>query len=274
MTIRNDISITSSPEDWITNLESLNVYDIDNVLDCVSTAPLRNINLENLFEYDVSAPISDLIVKRNPTTGEILDFYEDFKLPISNDDEDDFIGNSNDNLLIEIPTVGRGIDFDNKYSKNDSQHITNATRHQSMFGQPKVTNKNESGSVNIAQAFLRMTSLDESLLDISLDQSLLDESMLSLTHHMDLNDSSITDILALDNEDKKVDLDITPTKDTSTSSSNSDEQSVLSSKKTAKKWAIEADIKLVKSYDEIKSKLAYQVPSKLIFSFFKNFFIF
>ena len=37
---------------------------------------MQNIELNNLYQLDTSPCISDLIVRRNPTSGEILDFYE------------------------------------------------------------------------------------------------------------------------------------------------------------------------------------------------------
>ncbi len=39
-----------------------------------------------MIKYEPSECISDLIVKRNPSSGKILDFYEDFK--ITNYDEE------------------------------------------------------------------------------------------------------------------------------------------------------------------------------------------
>ena len=97
------------------------------------------------------------------------------------------------------------------------------------------------------------------------NQSVLEESFASYSFQQNENNLTISEILTQnDNEDneiselwkKKTENDSRSTTSTASSSPSIDD---LISKRKVKKYAIEADMKLIKNYDEIKPKLAHQV---------------
>jgi hypothetical protein len=97
------------------------------------------------------------------------------------------------------------------------------------------------------------------------NQSILEESFASYSFQQNENNLTISEILTQnDNEDneiselwkKKPENDSRSTSSTASSSPSIDD---LISKRKVKKYAIEADMKLIKNYDEIKPKLAHQV---------------
>lgn len=100
------------------------------------------------------------------------------------------------------------------------------------------------------------------MLDIS-NQSLLEESFASYSFQPNDSNLTISEILTQNEaEDAEVcELWKKKPDSSSRSSSSSSSPSIdeLISKCKVKKYAIEADPKLAKSYDEIKSKLAHQV---------------
>jgi hypothetical protein len=76
------------------------------------------------------------------------------------------------------------------------------------------------------------------------------------------NDNTITEILALnENEDNQINELWTKKDSRSSSGSSSPSIDDLIAKRKTKKYAIEADPKLVKNFNEIKPKLCNQVKS-------------
>ena len=74
--LTNTDNLQASVESWITNIDSLEIYSLNKVLCSVPNAPLKNINLNRLYNCETSTINSDLVVKRHATSGEFLDFYE------------------------------------------------------------------------------------------------------------------------------------------------------------------------------------------------------
>lgn len=149
-------------------------------------------------------------------------------------------------MLYQIPSVGDGIDF--------SQKSSDALKSKEAFPE-------NSTMVDLSQALFHQTMTDESILDIS-TQSYLDESFVNQSFLQSDNDVTISEILTenLENQDiwsKK--------EDSSRPSSGSSSPLVedLITKRKSKKYAILADLKLAKSFDEIKPKLAHQVNNFL-----------
>jgi hypothetical protein len=152
-------------------------------------------------------------------------------------------------LLYEIPSIGKGID----YSARDSEQV--------VVGSLGPSEKN---MVDLSQALYHTSVLDESLLDISA-QSYLDESSMSFQGPNE-NDRTVLEILNsnegnVDNE--IVDLWSKNKKEGGVEGSSVNgspsSASPTGSKRKVKKYAIEPDAKCVKSFDEIKSKLAHSV---------------
>jgi len=147
-------------------------------------------------------------------------------------------------LYHEIPTIGNGIDFASrtKPEKEKSESISN---------------------IDLTSAILN-TSFDESLLNTS-TQSYFEESFVSISQA----EHDISELLAI-NENEEIN-EIFTKKSESGSSSGSSTPSIddLINKRKVKKYAIEADLKLTKSFDEIKPKLAHQVET---FFFINKFF--
>lgn len=152
-------------------------------------------------------------------------------------------------LYHEIPTIGYGIDFSKKtkQEKEKSESISN---------------------IDLTNAILN-SSFDETMLNTS-SQSYFEESFVSIPQA----EHDISELLAI-NENEEIN-EIFTKKSESGSSSGSSTPSIddLINKRKVKKYAIEADMKLTKSFDEIKPKLAHQVfaqfsLSPLIDSIFK-----
>jgi hypothetical protein len=150
-------------------------------------------------------------------------------------------------FLIEIPGIGSGIDFVKLNAKSNSKN-----------------NDISTNKVDLGKALLNTSYLDDNLLDMS-NQSVLEESFASYSFQQNENNLTISEILTQnDNEDneiselwkKKPENDSRSTSSTASSSPSIDD---LISKRKVKKYAIEADMKLIKNYDEIKPKLAHQV---------------
>jgi hypothetical protein len=159
-------------------------------------------------------------------------------------------------LLYEIPSIGKGID----YSTRDSEQVVVGS---------SAGAQNEKNMVDLSQALYHTSVLDESLLDISA-QSYLDESSMSFQGQNE-NDRTVLEILNSNEntgENQIVDLWSKNKKEGgvekspgngSLSSNSPTSTSPLGSKRKVKKYAIEPDAKCVKSFDEIKSKLAHSV---------------
>lgn len=129
----------------------------------------------------------------------------------------------------------------------------------------------ENGMVDLSKALFN-TSFDDSLLDIS-NQSFtnLNESLNSTFQQSD-NDNTITEILALNENDDNQISELWKKRDSrSSSSSSSPSIDDLIAKRKVKKYAIEADPKLVKNFNDIKSKLCNTVSTKMYF--ISNFLI-
>jgi hypothetical protein len=122
-------------------------------------------------------------------------------------------------------------------------------------------NEQASKVIDLSEAIYSASLLDDSL-NIS-SQSYLDESNASLSFQQNENDITISDIIILnENEDSQMNDLFNRKKpvDASGSLSGSSSPSIDDLvKRKAKKYAIEADQKLVASFDEIKPKLAHQV---------------
>lgn len=152
--------------------------------------------------------------------------------------------------MIEIPGIGTGIDFVKEKTKISSKN-----------------NESLSNKVDLGKALLTTSYLDDNLLDIS-NQSLLEESFASYSFQQNDNNLTISEILTQnDNEDSEI-CDLWKKKSetssrTSSSSCSSPSIDELISKRKVKKYAIEADLKLLKNFDEIKTKLAHQWPFEL-----------
>ena len=145
-------------------------------------------------------------------------------------------------MLNEIPTIGIGIDY-SKASKD----------------QLKASESKENPNVVDLSKALFNTSFDDSLLDIS-NQSFMNESIASASFQQNEADNTITEILTLnENENNQINELWTKRESRSTSGSSSPSIDDLISKRKVKKYAIEADLKLVKCFDEIKPKLCNQV---------------
>ena len=140
----------------------------------------------------------------------------------------------------EIPTIGIGID----YSKASKEQLK--------------PNEEDPNVVDLGKALFNL-SFDDSLLDIS-NQSFMNESMASVSFQQNEADNTITEILTLnENENNQINELWTKRESRSTSGSSSPSIDDLISKRKVKKYAIEADLKLVKCFDEIKPKLCNQV---------------
>ena len=145
-------------------------------------------------------------------------------------------------MLNEIPTIGIGIDY-SKASKDQ------------LKASESIENPNV---VDLSKALFN-TSFDDSLLDIS-NQSFMNESIASVSFQQSEADNTITEILTLnENENNQINELWTKRESRSTSGSSSPSIDDLISKRKVKKYAIEADLKLVKCFDEIKPKLCNQV---------------
>jgi hypothetical protein len=151
-------------------------------------------------------------------------------------------------FFTEIPGIGDGIDFIK----------LNASKQNDSFNNNKNTNK-----VDLGKALLTSSYLDDNILDIS-SQSFLEESFANVSFQQNENNVTTSEILTQnDNEDneisemwKKKPENLSRSSSSSSSSPSIDE---LISKRKIKKYAIEADTKLLKNFEEIKSKLAHQV---------------
>ena len=132
------------------------------------------------------------------------------------------------------------------------------------FSSNKKLKQNDKSSsdnpiVDLSKALFN-TSFDDSLLDISNQSFLLNESLNSMSFQQSENDNTITEILALnENEDNHINELWTKRDSRSSSGSSSPSIDDLIAKRKTKKYAIEADPKLVKNFNEIKSKLCNQV---------------
>ena len=149
-------------------------------------------------------------------------------------------------LLNEIPTVGMGIDFS---KKSDILQQNDANM--------------ESNMVDLTKALFQQ-SFDDSLLNISTHSYLDESSLASLSFQQNENEITLSELLTNnENEDSQIAELFTKKADNSSSRSSSGSSSPniddLISKRKVKKYAIEADLKLVKNFDEIKPKLAHQV---------------
>lgn len=145
-------------------------------------------------------------------------------------------------MLYQIPSIGDGIDFSKK------------TSDQLKSKEPFIES---SSVVDLSKALFHPSITDESLLDIS-TQSYLDESYVNQSFLQSENDITISEILTenLENQDLWAKKDELSRSSSGNSSPLIDD---LASKRKTKKYAILADAKLAKSFDEIKSKLAHQV---------------
>lgn len=157
--------------------------------------------------------------------------------------------NIRSDLLIEIPTIGYGIDFINK---NDSKSASAILGDRSNFIDAGRTFLNDSFLNDSFTDVLNQTSttLDDSLNSLSLSHTEQDES---ISEYLNLNEKEENEIGEL--WSKNAGQDGSKSSSSSTSPTIDD----LLSKRKIKKYAIEADPKLVKSFDEIKPKLAHQV---------------
>jgi hypothetical protein len=198
---------------------------------------------------------------------------------LKNPDEDDQIPlNFNedslypDGLLNEIPGLGVGIDF-----------TTDASNQQTNKSDANLQKGNV---VDLSKALFQ--SFDDSLLNMSA-QSYLDESSLaSLSFQQNENDITLSELLTQNESEDHNQISELWTKKkgenggaNSRSSSGSSSPNIddLITKRKVKKYAIEADAKLVKSFDEIKPKLAHQVKvltvlTKFLFDFLVKFIFF
>ena len=118
-----------------------------------------------------------------------------------------------------------------------------------------------SNLVDLGKVLLNTSYLEDSVLD-STNQSFLDESLISLSLQNE-NNLTISEILNQnENEDNEI-TELWNKKKTSNGSRSSSSSSIsiddLISKRKVKKYAIEADLKLLKNFEEIKPKLAHQV---------------
>ena len=101
--------------------------------------------------------------------------------------------------------------------------------------------------------------MEDSLLDTS-NQSYLDESVLSSSFAHNETDANISDILTLNENENENNLWTQGKSESRTASpSGSPTMDDVVPKRKVKKYAMEADLKLVKLFDEIKPKLAHQV---------------
>jgi hypothetical protein len=160
-------------------------------------------------------------------------------------------------FLIEIPGIGSGIDFVKLNAKNNSKN-----------------NDISTNKVDLGKALLNTSYLDDNLLDMS-NQSVLEESFASYSFQQNENNLTISEILTQnDNEDNEISelWKKKPENETRSTSSTSSSPSIddLISKRKVKKYAIEADIKLIKNYEEIKPKLAHQVNLCNLLKIFLN----
>ncbi len=145
----------------------------------------------------------------------------------------------------EIPTIGKGIDF--------SKKTDNLQQSESK----------ESNMIDLTKALFQQ-SFDDSLLNISTHSYLDESSLASLSFQQNENEITLSELLTTnENEDNQISELFTKKADSNSSRSSSGSSSPniddLISKRKVKKYAIEADPKLVKNFDEIKSKLAHQV---------------
>lgn len=156
-------------------------------------------------------------------------------------------------MLFQIPSVGDGIDF--------SQKTTDVLKSKETFPE-------SSTMVDLSKALFHQTIPDESILDIS-TQSYLDESFVNQSFLQSDNDITISEILTENLENQEI---WSKKEDVSRASSGSSSPLVedLLTKRKNKKYAIMADLKLAKSFDEIKSKLAHQVVDhiNIFYSFY------
>lgn len=227
-----------------------------------------------MFHTDASDPVSDVIVSRDPTTGEILDFYEQF-VDESSDKEDGeqhlpytFDEDSVD-LLLDVPTLGHaGIDF--LARQRPSEHAQSGNLID--LSQALYTSKHANN------AAVASSILDESsLLDVS--SNLLDESSLLDDPANNTADRSVLDIInqtediideakegtwwrnRTESSGEKVGSSPSMNDSNGRNSPNNATSTSPTSTglKKKKKYAVEPDAKAVKNFDEIKSKLAHTV---------------
>lgn len=153
--------------------------------------------------------------------------------------------------MFEVPSIGSGIDYSKQENFKDGESIN----------EPQ-------GVVDLSKALFHTSLLDESLLDIS-TQSYLDESYASQSFLQSEADLTISEILTSNNVVDNQISEIWNKKEDglsrSTSGSSSPSIDDLITKRKPKTYAVQADLKLAKSFDEIKSKLAHQVKIKLIY---------
>ncbi len=155
--------------------------------------------------------------------------------------------------MIEIPNIGTGIDFANQ----DQPLKPNDKKRNSIT--PVSSNL-----VDLGKVLLNTSYLEDSIVD----SSFLDESLTSLSFQTNENNVTISEILNQHNENSDNEISEMWNKKSSGSSSRTSSSSSISiddliSKRKMKKYAIEADLKLLKSYEEIKPKLAHSWPFEL-----------
>ncbi len=138
-------------------------------------------------------------------------------------------------------------------------------------------NERSSNLVDLGKVLLNTSYLEDSIID-STNHSFMDESLISLSLQNE-NNVTISEILNQNEYEKNNEItELWNRKKSSTSGSRTSSSSSISiddliSKRKIKKYAIEADLKLLKNFDEIKSKLAHQVNKDLFFIKSKiNFF--
>ena len=227
--------------------------------------------MQNLYILEPSESISDLIVRRDPTSGEILDYYEDFENLKEKDETLPYNFDENSlelkDLLFELPSIGKGIDYAGKELAGLGLATGEKNMVQALYHPSIPVNM-----VDLSQALYHTSILDDTLLDIS-SQSYLDESSLaSMSFTANENDRTVLEILnsSENNASDEISEMWNKKKDANESGGSSSTNSSSSSsplpvnKRKIKKYAIEPDAKSVKSFDEIKSKLAHSVKRGFI----------
>lgn len=160
--------------------------------------------------------------------------------------------------MCEIPSIGRGIEYNEKYLD------------ELKSSDKRPLSSEKSNLIDLSQALYHPTfSLDESTATSVGNQSYLDES--NLNESLNETAANISDILTL-NENASPSSELFANKRRSesagagSSGSRSSTPSIddLVVKRKMKKFAIEADLKLVAQFDEIKPKLAHQVTNNIL----------
>ena len=175
-------------------------------------------------------------------------------------------------LLNEIPSIGPGIDFTKRSVSNPSKSLAvgggGGDKASMAFDKANV--------VDLSKVLFQ--SLDDSLLHASsagnqTSSSFLDESFTSLSFQQQKEgETTISELFALNADERLGDNQISELwntnskrkseSGTSSAGSSPSIDELLAAKRKVKKYAIEADAKLVKNFDEIKSKLAHSVRSR------------